>query len=178
MCISTFDLEPDEVGILFRYGGAHAEVNMNVDISVGDMRIIPAEFPKAKELAWRKEGYRHFDMLPVEIERFGAREGIRKHRRVAFLSRDSDLAKFKRADAEANGGMRCEACSFPGRPELARAYGKVLDCCFEVHHKSHLPKGERFTEINDLALLCANCHNAIHGLGDIEFEAFLKRFSH
>jgi hypothetical protein len=178
MCISHFDLEPDEVGILFRYGGAHAEANNNMGIFVGDMRITPAEFPKAKELAWRAEGHRDFEMVPVEIERFGAREGIRKHRRVTFLSRASDLAKFKRADAEANGRMRCEACSFPDRPERARAYGKVLACCFEVHHKTHLPKGERFTEIDDLALLCANCHNAIHRLGDIEFEAFLKRFSH
>jgi hypothetical protein len=169
---STFDLVPDAGGILFCYGGDHAEANKEQGISRGDVRIVPAEFLEARELAWRREGHRTFEMLPVVIEEAGAHEGIRTQRRSTSLSRDSDLAVLKRAHAKANGGMKCETCGFTGHP----AYGEALERCFEVHHKNFLQEGERVTRMDELALLCANCHNVIHALGDITFRAFLKRF--
>ncbi|THD48348.1 MAG: hypothetical protein E7774_03100 [Bradyrhizobium sp.] len=136
------------------------------------MLIIRGRTASLDSLPARREGCRDFEMLPVEIEQFGAREGARKRHLSTSISRHSNLAVFKRAHAKANGRMECEACRFAG----LSAYGEAIDCCFEVHHKRHLHKGERITAMEDLALVCANCHNAIHGLGDIEFDAFLKRF--
>jgi hypothetical protein len=52
----------------------------------------------------------------------------------------------------------CEICTlvFPNR------YGKGIDY-IEAHHKIPLNKtGEIMTSINDIALLCANCHRAVH----------------
>jgi HNH endonuclease len=173
---STFDIIPEEGGtLLFRYGGHNAPANQKEGIYLGDMRILPAHFANATEIAWRVEGVKGdepFEMLPVRVELVGATEGKPRTRSSTYLSRNSNLAVLKRAHAKANGKMKCEACSFEGLP----AYGEAADRCFEVHHKRPLAKGKRVTNLDGLALICANCHNAVHGLGDISFEEFLGRF--
>jgi predicted HNH restriction endonuclease len=100
------------------------------------------------------------EQLPVQIKIVGDLEGKRQKRMSTSLSRSDQLAVLKREHAKANGGMRCETCGVSKSP----VYG-LVDRCFEVHHKRELAKGERITEMSDLALLCANCHAAIHGLG-------------
>jgi len=51
--------------------------------------------------------------------------------------------------------------------EFGRVYGPALEDFCEVHHLVPLGKdsGERVTSLEDLAVLCANCHRAIHRLG-------------
>ena len=172
MSIATFDLVPDGDGILFRYGGRHETDNKEQGIFVGDMRINPAQFPKTAVIQWRDSEQQPFEELKVQISRLAAREGDRRKGMATRLSRSSRLAKWKRAWVKARGNLACEACGFAGYP----AYGATLDCCFEVHHTRTLKQGERGTELADLALLCANCHSAIHGLGDLTFDDFRNRF--
>jgi predicted HNH restriction endonuclease len=173
VCTSTFDIEPDRDALLFRYGGSNSNANTEQKIYIGDMRIIPAKFATATELEWRDNERQDWTMVPVKIERLASKEGARRKRRSTYVSRDSALAFFKRADAKAKGGLKCEACGFKG---LA-AYGGALEQCFEVHHKHLLLQATRVTELDDLALVCANCHNAIHGLGDKDFGDFASRFT-
>jgi len=61
------------------------------------------------------------------------------------------------------GRLACEACGF----EFAVAYGPELADFCEVHHLKPLSEfeGEVATDLSDLAVLCANCHRAIHRLG-------------
>lgn len=44
-------------------------------------------------------------------------------------------------------------------------YGELAEACIQVHHLNpigeRLPTGET-TSINDLLLVCANCHTVIH----------------
>jgi predicted HNH restriction endonuclease len=173
VCTSTFDIEPDGDALLFRYGGSNTDANRKQKIYIGDMRIIPGKFATATELAWRDDERQNWEMVPVKIERLASKEGARRKRRSTHISRDSDLAFFKLADAKAKGRLKCEACGFKGHP----AYGDALERCFEVHHKHLISQGERVTELDDLALVCANCHGAIHGLGDKAFDDFLSRFT-
>jgi len=62
---------------------------------------------------------------------------------------------------EAVGLLACEACGFDpvalyGDPEYGRA---ALDC----HHREPLAGGRaRCTRLDDLAVLCANCHRVLH----------------
>jgi 5-methylcytosine-specific restriction protein A len=68
------------------------------------------------------------------------------------------LAK-KRAVLAAASRLVCEACGF----DFASVYGPLGDGFAECHHR--LPfaaAGERRTELEDLAVVCANCHRMLH----------------
>ena len=75
--------------------------------------------------------------------------------------RDPALARAKReAVVAANGQLKCEACGFltyETYPGLER------DIC-EIHHRLPLARACEAleTRLEDLAVLCANCHRAIH----------------
>lgn len=170
--VSTFDIELDGDGLIFSYDGDNRAANEAQGIYCGDMRIVPAKFATATELAWRDNERADWVMLPVTIKRLGSTEGVRRARCSTYVSRATELALYKRADARAKGELKCGACDF----NSLSAYGEAIEQCFEVHHKHPVSQGVRVTELDDLALVCANCHNAIHGLGDLPLDDFVTRF--
>jgi predicted HNH restriction endonuclease len=81
------------------------------------------------------------------------------------LRRERDqkiIRKKKQVYRTATGGLKCEACKF----DFDATYGLSEFC--EVHHLIPLARDdeERTTRLEDLAVLCSNCHRAIHRLGD------------
>jgi 5-methylcytosine-specific restriction protein A len=71
--------------------------------------------------------------------------GLRRRKIRSVLARDKSLA--------------CEACQF----DFGQTYGDRGLGYIECHHVEPLHEtGERSTNINDLALLCSNCHRMIH----------------
>ena len=97
-----------------------------------------------------------------EDVRYVGKEGRR--RLQAHLRRERDPAlvrEKKRRHRTATGGLACEACGF----DFGVEYG-LADFC-EVHHRVPLAEAEaeREMRLEDLAVLCANCHRAIHRLG-------------
>ena len=73
--------------------------------------------------------------------------------------------------------LECECCK-----TKCEIYPKeIRESAFEVHHRKALADystlGEQ-TNLGDLAVLCANCHNAIHATKDLldveEFKQLLK----
>lgn len=96
-----------------------------------------------------------------EDEDYESEEGrlfIRLHRareRNPLLAKKKKLAAQKKHNA-----LKCEVCGF----DFLKAYGKRGDGFIECHHTRPLhvmQDGER-TKLQDLALLCANCHRMIH----------------
>jgi 5-methylcytosine-specific restriction protein A len=75
--------------------------------------------------------------------------------------RDGKLAAKKKAQAlSQHGALRCEVCSF----DFAERYGEHGAKFIEAHHRkpvSTLTAGEK-TRLDDLALVCANCHRMLH----------------
>lgn len=63
-------------------------------------------------------------------------------------------------DARRDSGLMCEACGLT-RPDLDLDLQEAL---FEAHHILPLASGQRSTRLQDLALLCACCHRAVHRL--------------
>jgi 5-methylcytosine-specific restriction protein A len=58
-----------------------------------------------------------------------------------------------------SGSLACEACDL----DFGQFYGDRGHGYIECHHVEPLhTAGERATRINDLALLCSNCHRMIH----------------
>jgi len=68
-------------------------------------------------------------------------------------------AKKKKVLRE-TGALKCEACGF----DFEATYGQLGSGFIECHHLIPLSKVEiyRETKLEDLALLCSNCHSIIH----------------
>jgi 5-methylcytosine-specific restriction enzyme A len=84
----------------------------------------------------------------------------KQHRAIERQS--SHSKKVKKAQ-----GTRCKVCEF----ELSEIYGERLLGAIEAHHLvplAHLADGEvvRFDPKLDFAVLCPNCHRAIHRMPD------------
>ena len=70
------------------------------------------------------------------------------------------VEQCKKAALKKHGRLACEACGF----DFSVKYGDVGNGIIEVHHTRPvhtLTEGEK-TKLDDLALLCANCHRVVH----------------
>lgn len=82
---------------------------------------------------------------------------------VSHLRRERNRAvtDAKKEQAMAlHGRLVCEACGF----DFSAFYGKLGEGYCEVHHKIPLASldGKRVTTLDDLAIVCSNCHRMIH----------------
>lgn len=96
------------------------------------------------------------EALPIWAE-----EGTVTLRKHQNRERSRILVEAKRRAFRAEfGALCCEACSM-SESELPAGLG---ESCFDVHHLELLGAraGPVITTLNDLALLCANCHRMIH----------------
>lgn len=110
------------------------------------------------------------DLLDVSAE-----EGEVRTIRHLVVERDRGLVEMKkRAVLKSKGRLVCEVCGF----DFAEAYPGVGAEFCEVHHRVPLAslKGVRNTSLNDLAILCSNCHRMIHKTDPMEsVELFRMR---
>ncbi|MEU9706023.1 HNH endonuclease [Streptomyces sp. NPDC047981] len=90
----------------------------------------------------------------------GALEGRLLIRWALYRERDRGLRNRKIAHArKRKQPIQCEVCSF----DFGRVYGELGAGYVEVHHVTPLhASGPRETRLEDLALLCANCHRMCH----------------
>jgi len=82
----------------------------------------------------------------------------RVHRTYERSRRLRELAK--RRALKTHGRIACVVCGF----DFAAVYGALGDGFIECHHTksvSTLPEGAT-TKLEDIALLCANCHRMVH----------------
>jgi hypothetical protein len=103
---------------------------------------------------------------PAPAERSGdgaasATEGAVLYRLHRHRERNKGLVRRKKADVRrATGRLACEACTF----DFVEVYGDLGEGVAECHHR--VPLGqlteETVTRIEDLAIVCANCHRILH----------------
>lgn len=88
-------------------------------------------------------------------------EGRIKYRLHRKRERNPKLIKdAKRLFISKHGGLFCEACNF----DFQKTYGDRGVDFIEGHHKkliSEMREGEK-TKVEDIAMLCSNCHRMIH----------------
>ncbi|MDX3182519.1 HNH endonuclease [[Kitasatospora] papulosa] len=96
----------------------------------------------------------------VDPEGYAAREGRLLARWAIFRERNPGLRKRKIAETHRLGKrIQCEVCRF----HFMDAYGPIGQNYIEVHHIQPLHiSGPRETRLDDLALVCANCHRMCH----------------
>ncbi len=96
---------------------------------------------------------------------------LRRHRARELWKREEKIA----AHQAANGGrLPCEACGF----DFFEEYGEVGRGYAQVHHLK--PLADRAspdeTRLQDLAVLCANCHVMVHRGGQTRpIDALIDR---
>jgi len=102
--------------------------------------------------------------IPIGDESDGIQEApegrLLTHLHIA-RERNRKLVETKRKQAmKINGRLTCEACGF----DFAIVYGERGEGFIECHHTkpvATLVEGHT-THVDDLALVCANCHRVIH----------------
>jgi predicted HNH restriction endonuclease len=98
-----------------------------------------------------------------EIEDSEGEEGgkiLIEHLRTEKSKRNNKIVALKKDKAykEGNGHIKCECCSF----DFKFNYGFIGDKFIECHHLLHISEGERITKLEDLSLVCSNCHRMLH----------------
>jgi HNH endonuclease len=105
---------------------------------------------------------------PTSLQQFpdidllaAATEG--ESRLVSHLRRERNRALIdakKAATSRSKGTLACEACGF----DFSIAYGTLGAGFCEVHHLKPLSSSKQATTttLDDLAVLCSNCHRIIH----------------
>lgn len=90
-----------------------------------------------------------------------ALEGEEKYRisRHKYYERDPSIIAKKKAIARKNGNLSCEACLF----DFGKRYNGHGTGFIECHHIYPIAgNGIRTTRLEDLALVCSNCHRMLH----------------
>ncbi|GHG77532.1 hypothetical protein GCM10010919_33270 [Alishewanella longhuensis] len=116
-----------------------------------NFRLSINEFSKIWSL-WRGE------TLDLEDDEYATDESKTRLRTHKVRERDSLLVKkAKERFIKEHGALFCEVCGYDFLPKYGFSYA-------EAHHKKPLSKikaGEK-TKESDLAIVCANCHRAVH----------------
>jgi len=146
-----------------------------------DKEVVEQFVKRPKEMHEYAEALRagRFDGVPppaVEyLDDFEAAEGRLLVRRHLARERDRKLRSKKIANRLAGGGrIACEVCDF----DYERTYGELGQGYIECHHVVPLSEsGTTTTHLDQLALICANCHRMIHRsdpwLTPVELKALL-----
>jgi 5-methylcytosine-specific restriction protein A len=124
---------------------------LRAEIAVGSTPVAPAV--EVVEVDWQSDP----DMLDADFE---AQEGTLLLAWHYRRERNQTIRKRKLGAVRAAGlPIACEVCDF----DFGETYGHLGDGYIEVHHVLPLhASGPTTTRMDDLALLCSNCHRMIH----------------
>ena len=89
-----------------------------------------------------------------ENRQIEALEGEESRAEAIFRSRNHALIYAKKA----NSDYRCEVCRF----KFENRYGEIGSEYIIAHHLKAIASGPSKTTLDDIALVCANCHAMIH----------------
>jgi 5-methylcytosine-specific restriction enzyme A len=87
-------------------------------------------------------------------EQAAYQEGERYKAEIMVSARNQKVT----AAAKAKWNYNCQACGF----NFEKIYGKIGEGFAEAHHKITINTGVRETTVNDIDVLCANCHRMVH----------------
>jgi hypothetical protein len=142
--------------------GPLSEVQVNAPASGNS---IPDHVAIALSKAWAEHLGKDGDSLGRGDPELGAMEGEMKRRFVSHRARERALrdAKIEQVRFESSDGrVRCQVprCNF----DFEAVYGRLAKDFAHVHHLRPLAEAPAptVTKLEDLAVVCANCHAIIH----------------
>ena len=117
---------------------------------------VPALIPYITNLKSAKDGLAVKDAVINAYE-----EGNKRLKTHLTTERNSSVIKdAKAAFVKQHGHLYCEVCGF----DFEKVYGVRGDGFIEGHHKQPISQhdGTVKTTINDIAMVCSNCHSMLH----------------
>lgn len=143
-----------------------------ITVRSGAVFLLPQ--PQAQRIRelWFGEG------ATEEFESTSGLEGAVTERVHRIRERDRSLVSTaKRLFVEKHGRLFCSICQF----SFPKTYGELGEDFIEAHHTK--PVGERNgateTKVEDLVMVCSNCHRMIHRNGDYDenYRRLMSMFS-
>jgi len=99
--------------------------------------------------------------IVIEDDESAFPEGKEKYKQHRYRERDGKIVKRAKAQRLAmTGKLECDVCLL----DFARRYGERGKGFIEAHHKLPVSQldGKKRTKLEDLALVCSNCHRMLH----------------
>lgn len=129
---------------------------------IGQSNVWYAKLPESKKHVVRVKKLLtgEFSDEIVDID-LGGKEGNPRFINHIIRERNPKIVKEKKKQVlEKTGKLCCEVCNF----DFKETYGEIGEGFCEVHHLKQLAKadGEVTTKLEDLAIICSNCHRMIH----------------
>jgi hypothetical protein len=166
--------------ILLKYGPSTSVVRLTDEEGERLYRLVVAQNPET-ESVWPellgRETPQTLSLLDVDLT---GKEGSRVLRNHLQIERDRSLVDAKKAAVlTITGRLACEVCMF----DFSEQYGELGKGFCEVHHLQPLASGgARQTTLNDLAVVCSNCHRMMHRGDQVlsveELRGYLKVTPH
>ncbi|MFW1773998.1 HNH endonuclease [Acinetobacter genomosp. 33YU] len=131
---------------------------------IGQSNVWYAKLEETKPLVEKVkkyiEKYCLVNDLP-DIDDLGVTEGSLKIRRHLVRERNLSIIKQKKQKILSDfGKLECEVCHF----DFEKNYGEIGKEFCEVHHLIPLNQSDSIvkTNLEDLAIVCSNCHRMLH----------------
>lgn len=129
------------------------------------------DVPKLRRIASAiRHNYRLLDSFPDDVEMWAQEEEFLEGRLLTRLhlirERNPTVVKRKKeAVMQAEGKLSCQACAF----DFCEVYGDLGAGFAECHHMIpvSLLEPNHPTKLQDLAIVCANCHRMLHRGGTL-----------
>ncbi|WP_343704060.1 HNH endonuclease [Chitinophaga sp.] len=109
-----------------------------------------------------------------EIQSDSVKEGSVLYKWHKSIERNRKITERKKKQAvRLFGRLACEVCAF----DFSHTYGPIGEGFIECHHRIPLAliKVERETKLEDLALVCSNCHRMLHRRPEVLTIDYLKK---
>jgi 5-methylcytosine-specific restriction protein A len=156
----TYDIathHPDYQGVPTKGGAGDLEVLRDFLEREEEMRRTAELIRVGIDSGELQESTETLPDIDLEAE---AREGRLLERRHLARERDAGLRARKiERHVRTHGRLACETCGF----DFKAAYGEHGDGYIECHHVVPLhASGETKTRLDDLILICSNCHRMVH----------------
>ncbi len=132
---------------------------------IGQSNVWYAQAPEARDLVSRIEEYiesnNFFQDLPDVDEEIIGHEGNPRFKTHLIRERNKKIIREKKNKVfKQFGALVCEVCDF----DFKESYGVIGENFCEIHHLIPLNKADGLieTKLDDLAVVCSNCHRMLH----------------
>jgi predicted HNH restriction endonuclease len=132
-------------------------------LSLYNLRRLTDDSGAVLNLAWytAKDQLDAVEQVDTDDDPLIYAEGRTTIKRRVVRQRSAGLVNEAKARfAAEHGELRCEICDL----NFAEVYGEIGAGYIEAHHPDPISEveGERFTDVNGIVLVCANCHRMLH----------------
>jgi len=146
--------------ILLKYGPSTSVIWLTDEEGERLYRLVVAQNPEMESVWPESLGRETSQTLSLPDVDLTGKEGSRILRSHLWVERDRSLVDAKKAAVlTATRRLACEVCTF----DFFARYGELGKEFCEVHHLQPLASGGlRQTTLDDLAVVCSNCHRMMH----------------